>query len=154
MENIKEDEYIDDDCLIKDENFLTFKPIMLCNICNKLLKNPMICIQCQSSFCKKCIDNWSENYSKCPKNCQNPTYKKNSDKLALLSMLKYKCKNCKSEVKYNDVQSHLEKGCKKRDNESRLIEEITKKKKLKKLSEEEINQIRKKNKQINNITSK
>ena len=114
----------------------------------------MICTQCQGNFCKNCIDNWSENYAKCPKHCENPIYKKNSDKLALLSMLKYKCKNCKSEVKYNDVQSHLEQGCKKRNNESRLIEEICKKKKLKKLSDEEINEIKKNNKQINNITSK
>ena len=154
MENIKEDEFFDDDCLIKDENYLTFKPIMLCNICNKILKNPMMCTQCQGSFCKKCIDHWSENYAKCPKNCQNPTYKKNNDKLALLSMLKYKCKNCKSEIKYNDVQSHIGHGCKKRDNESKLIEEICKKKKLKKLSDEEINEIKRDNKQINNITSK
>lgn len=46
-------EYIDDDCLIQDENYLTFKPLMECFICKKILKNPVMCSNCQSNFCKK-----------------------------------------------------------------------------------------------------
>ena len=152
--NNNEDEYINDDCLIKDENYLTFKPLIICNICNQILKNPMMCVKCQSNFCKTCIEKWSENYAKCPKNCENPNYKKNNDKIALLSLLKFKCKNCKSEVKYNDVQSHLNEGCSKNENENKLSKIIYKKKKLKKLSNDEIKNLKNNNKQINHLTSK
>lgn len=154
MEDNNTDEYINDDCLIEDENYLAFKSLILCQLCKKILKNPMICINCQNSFCKKCLDNWCENYAKCPKNCQNPNYQKNTDKLALLSLIKYKCRNCKSEVKYNDVQSHLNSGCGKIENECKLSEIIYKKKKLKKLTDDEIKAIKDNKKEINYITSK
>ena len=147
-------EYIDDDCLIQDENYLTFKPLMDCFICKKILKNPVMCSNCQSNFCKKCIENWSDEHSKCPNNCENSEYKTNQDKMALLSILKFKCKNCKSEVKYNDVKSHVDSGCGKLERESKLCEIIYKKKKLKKLTSEEVKKAKEKNEEINYITSK
>ena len=154
MENSLNEEYIDDDCLIEDENFLTFKPLMECSICKKILKKPMICLNCQANFCEKCIEKWGEDHSKCPNNCENPNYKINSDKIALLSMLKFKCRNCKNEIKYNDVQSHLDLGCGKNIQEARLCDVFYKKKKLKKLSSAEVKNAREKNKEINYITSK
>ena len=50
------DSYIDDDCIIKDETFLAFKNLLICNICNKILKKPMMCKNCQKVFCKTCIE--------------------------------------------------------------------------------------------------
>lgn len=155
MEDNNEDEYINDDCIIEDENYRNFKSILLCPLCNKILKNPMMCMNCQTNFCKKCLYKWCEDYVKCPnKKCGNPNYKENTDKLALLSLIKYRCNNCKSEVKYNDVQSHLDSGCEKIENECRLSEIIYKKKKLKKLNPEEIKAIKDNKKTINYITSK
>ena len=31
-------------------------------ICNKILKNPMMCMNCQTNFCKKCLYKWCEDY--------------------------------------------------------------------------------------------
>ena len=154
MDNNPNEEYIDDDCLIKDENYLTFKSLMECFICKKILKNPMICLNCQTNFCKNCIEKWCEDFSKCPKNCEEPKYKVNNDKLALLSMLKFKCRNCKNEIKYNEIKSHLDLGCGKNIEENRLCDVIYKKKKLKKLTSEEIKSVTGQNKEINYITSK
>lgn len=148
------DDYINDECIIEDENYLTFKPLMTCQLCNKILKNPMMCLNCQTNFCEKCIEKWSDDFDKCPKNCEHPNYKPSKDKLALLSMIKYKCKNCKREIKYNDVESHLKLGCGKKQEEDRLCDIIYKKKKLKKLTNDEIKAVKDKKKEINHLTSK
>ena len=154
MEDNNGDDYINDDCIIEDENFLTFKPLIMCGLCNKILKKPKMCLKCQTNFCEKCIEKWSDDFEKCPKNCENPDYQPNKDKLAILSMIKFKCKNCKREIKYNDVESHLKLGCGKKQEEDRLCNIIYKKKKLKKLTNDEIKAVKEKGKEINHLTSK
>ena len=69
-------------------------------------------------------------------------------------MIKYKCKNCKREIKYNDVESHLKLGCCKKQEEDRLCDIIYKKKKLKKLTNDEIKAVKDKKKEINHLKNK
>ena len=142
-------EYITDDCIIEDDVYSGVKDIVKCKICSKILKDPMICRDCQNVYCKACIDEQKN----CPK-CNNSEFVSSIDKKALLSLLKFRCKNCKNEIKYNDVESHLNTGCKKNLKENKLIEQIYKKKQLKKLEYDEIEQIRNKGHKINHISSK
>ena len=146
---MKKNDFLTDDCIIEDEVYAGIKDIIKCKYCFKILKEPMICRDCQNVYCKACIDK-KPNICK----CKNPDYVPSIDKKAVLSMLKYRCKNCKKEVKYNEVESHLNKGCKKNLTETKLIEQIYKKKKLKKLSYDEIGEITNKGQKINHLSSK
>ena len=148
------DLYIDDDCVIKDENYFMIKSLILCELCNKILKSPMMCSSCQKNFCKDCIEKWEDNYAHCPNKCNNPTYIKNNDKLAILSLLKFICKNCKEEVKYNDIQTHVNSNCNRNENQSKLSDILYKKKRLKQLTKEEMYYIKQRKGKITYITSK
>lgn len=154
MEKNNNNLYIDDDCVIKDENYIMIKSLILCEICNKILKNPMMCKLCQKSFCKDCIEKWEDNYAKCPSKCDNPIYIKNNDKLAILSLLKFICKNCKEEVKYNDIQTHLNSDCNKNENQSKLCDILYKKKRLKSLTKEDMYFIKQRKQKITYLRSK
>ena len=147
-----EEKYITDDCAIKDQNYKAFEKFILCDFCKKILRSPMMCKSCQKVFCKKCKDKWAQSCEK----CQNPEYVVNNDKSVMLSMISFLCKNCKSEVKYNDIESHLKSGCIKNNDTStnQLMNAFTNKKKLTKLSKEEVSEITKKGIKINRITGK
>lgn len=45
-----------------------------CGICLKVLSEPVECTQCQTAFCKECIDQWFNNSRKCPVQCNNAKY--------------------------------------------------------------------------------
>ena len=47
----------------------------ICTICFKVLKDPMECVKCQTSFCADCIDGWKRNNSTCPVRCDYASYK-------------------------------------------------------------------------------
>ena len=146
--------YITDDDVIEDESYSRIKDLIKCKLCNKILKKPMICKNCQSYFCKVCLDKWRKNEEDCPNDCINPSYSLSMDKEALLSMLKFLCQNCKQEIRYSDVESHLKAGCEKNLNQCKLFDAIYKKKKLKKLRQDEISKITRENKKVNHLSSK
>ena len=146
--------YITDECIIDDDTYREIKDLIKCNKCNKILKEPMLCKSCQTTYCKSCIEDWSQNYNHCPNNCENPEYVKSIDKSALLSTLKFLCNNCKEEVKYNNVESHLKLGCQTNQTTSKLFQTITKKKKLRKLTSEEVQRVKDEGEKINHLSSK
>lgn len=151
---MKKAQYITDDCIIEDELYKSIKNLIKCNICQKIIKDPIRCKSCQNSYCKACIDNWIKNQNKCPNECQNPEYIKNLEIPALLTNIKYLCKNCKQEIKYYDVESHLKEGCKTNKSPTKLIDIIYKKKKLQRIPKDDIGRIRKDEKGINHLSSK
>ena len=151
---MKENDYITDDCIIEDDTYLGIKDLIICPLCSKIFKEPMRCKECQNIYCKTCIDDWLKKNNICPGNCINPAYVQSDDKKGVLSLLKFRCQNCKEEIKYNDVESHLNSGCETSRTESKLIESIYKKKKLKKLTNKEIEEIIDKGHKINHISSK
>ena len=143
--------FIDDDCIIKDEVFQGIQNLVICDICKKILKNPMMCNNCQKAFCKECIDK----KGKCTTaSCKVSEFVKNKNALPVLKMVKYKCSNCKEEVKYEDVEKHLEDGCMHRENEIRLADTIYEKRTLKKLTPDEVGKAKSKNKVIYHLSSK
>ena len=91
---------------------------------------------------------------KCPNKCKKPKYVECVDKKVILSLLQFRCQNCKEEIKYNDVQKHLDSGCETNLNTARLVDSIYVKKKLKKLTKEEINNIALNGKKVNHLSSK
>ena len=151
---MKKNDYITDECIIEDDIYAGIKDLIKCPLCSKIYKEPMRCKECQNNYCKNCIENWLKKENIAPCNCINPVYVQNIDKNGVLSLIKFRCKHCKEEIKYNDVESHLNSGCITSRTESKLIESIYKKKKLRKLTYKEIEEIRNKGHKINHISSK
>ena len=140
MELDKED-YFSDDCIVQDELFMSIKDLLKCPLCNKILKDPYMCQDCQSVYCKKCLENYS-NLKKCPKDGKDGKFVHCITKSDLLSKLKYRCKNCLKEVIQTNIKSHLEENCKYEENnigsEKTLAEIIQTKKELIILNQEEM----------------
>lgn len=151
---MKNKEYITDDCIIEDELYISIKDLIKCNICKNILKEPMQCKNCQKAYCKECFDNRLKNENKCYICGEQSEYIKSVDKAALLSNLKFLCKNCKHEIKYNEVSAHLKSGCKTNSSPTKLMDIIFKKNKVKKLSSDEVGNIKKEGNAINHLSSK
>lgn len=151
---MKKENFITDDSIIENEAYLSIKEFIKCILCRKIYKEPVICKNCQHAYCKACIENWISTKGNCP-NCGEKTeFVKSIDKSALLLTLKFLCQNCKEEIKYIDVESHLQKGCITNNSQASLFDSIYKKKKLMKLSQEEIEKIKKEKHKINHLSSK
>ena len=151
---MKKGYFITDESVIEDELYINIKELIKCGLCNKILKEPVFCKKCQRHYCKACLENWKKKDGKCPNCKENSEFPKSIDKPVLLSLLKFLCQNCKEEIRYNDIESHLQKGCYTYKNPSKLLD-VYKKKKLKKLTPDEISRIKNNNKQyINHLSSK
>jgi len=140
--------YFDENSPIEDEYYKGIKNLVVCNYCNKILKNPMMCIECQGAFCQKCTDELTDENHKCKK----PTYSKNQGAIALLKNLKYLCNNCKNEIKQENIEAHLNEGCAKNENPTKLMDEIFRKKTLQKLTQDEIKKLSEEKKKVNHLT--
>ena len=154
------EDYINDDNIIKDDIYNMFKATITCFLCEKILINPMMCMNCQKDFCKKCIDNWVQNNDKCPKGCDNPNYQKSLLKNDLLSKLKFKCKKCGGQVLYEEVKKHYEE-CKGSESiqtpetsETSEVSESSETKKLKKLTPEDVDKLKQKGNEVEYFKSK
>ena len=144
------EKYINNDTLIEDDIAKLFKSTVICPICKNILINPFICLKCQSVYCKKCIDNWSENNEKCPNNCENPEYQKCLGKNEVLSKFKFTCVGCHAEIEYNNAESHHSTCCPEKTSEG-----FTKRKsKIKRLTSEEAKQLTDKGNEMNYIKGK
>ena len=159
--------FIDDDCLIKDEIFMGTQHLVICVLCKKVLKNPMKCKNCQKSYCKVCIDKKGECTTD---NCLSDEFVENTSIYTLLKFIKYKCSNCEEIVEYNDVEKHLKDGCQKKENEPtlidckepklidciepKLIDCIKQKRRLKKLTSNEVEKAKRENRDIYHLSSK
>ena len=148
----EKDEYFTDDCIIQNSFYLALKELLMCPLCNKILKDPYMCNNCQNVYCKKCLEDHSQ-LKICPNENKQSKFVSSITKKELLSKLKYQCKNCLKEVNQTDIRSHLETNCEhneKKEKEKTLAEMIQNRKELIKLSKEEM-----KDKEIDNdITSK
>jgi len=68
---------------------------------------PVACKQCESVFCRECLNTWLKKHNTCPLRCKNfdineePRLVKN-----ILSKFYYSCKNCKNKICLNDFDHH------------------------------------------------
>ena len=50
MANLRD--YINDKTVIKDEIYKNFEYSVTCSICSEIMINPMMCMNCQTVYCK------------------------------------------------------------------------------------------------------
>ena len=100
------EEYINDNTLIEDDYYKTFKDSITCPLCFCILIEPIMCMKCQNVYCKKCVNSWEQKEDKCPNRCIEPNYQTAKGKIEILSNLQFKCKDCKITIKYNEVENH------------------------------------------------
>jgi len=100
---------IDESLIINRFYFEALKDQFNCPICLCLLSNPLMCSNCETTFCKKCITIWLTKNDTCPMRCPknqstviniNRTIKKNLDGLKL--RCKYGC-----EVPFLSYEMHV-----------------------------------------------
>ena len=105
------EDYINDYTFIEDDYYQIFKDSIECPLCLGILINPVMCMNCQNVYCKKCVDSWSKKDDKCPNRCNNPNYQRSLSKNEILSKLKFQCNGCKKEIQYENVENHKKICC-------------------------------------------
>ena len=101
------EKYINEETVVQNEIYSAFKDDIICPICTNILIEPQMCMNCQNTYCKRCIEDWSKKNNQCPNRCENPNYKRSLEKNNTLSKLKFKCQKCGEEISYNNIESHL-----------------------------------------------
>ena len=88
-----------------------------CTICYKVLLEPIECTQCETAYCKGCIDLWKkESRNRCPLKCEKAQYRelhryvKNSLYKKRFFCKKDQCKYKKEHLPYQEALKHL-KDC-------------------------------------------
>ena len=149
--NINVNSYFDEECIIKNEYYNNVLNLIKCKFCDHIFKEPMMCKICQETFCKNCTKKLKKIKNEIHP-CKNPSFVNNINLNAILGKIKYLCKNCKKEIYQADIEDHLKEGCIKNDKPIKLIDEIYRKKSLKKLNDDEIKKLP--GKKINHISGK
>ena len=150
------EKYINKDTVIEDEIFELFKSSVICPLCKNIYINPLLCTKCQNTFCKKCLDIWSQNNNEiCPNNCEEPVYVKSLGRNDILSKLKFICVGCENEILYEKAENHHNLCCPDKTSENQSFQRIKNKNlRLEELMPEEIAIFKKQNLKILNIYCK
>ena len=119
--------FLDTSLLVNPEKFEGIEKDITCPICQGIINDPYFCNKCQNNFCKKCINKWNYNNSKCPFRCPNPQYVENKFLVRIFSeLLKFKCqKGCEKIISYKDIPTHFE-NCKNENFKEKYFECATK----------------------------
>ena len=159
------EKYINEETIIKNETYNSFPELIICQICQCIMLEPVMCVSCQNYYCKKCIDSWKKKSGVCPNRCENPTFKSVIEKNRLITKMKFKCiKGCGVEISFDDIKNHYNSNCLENiiqinnqeniniDNEDE--KEDNYKSKIKILSIDEVTRLRNQNKDFEYVTSK
>ena len=85
------DELINEDQIVQKDLYNILKDSITCPLCFGIYINPVMCMKCQNTYCKKCAEDWGKRDNKCPNRCENPNYQESIGKNEILSKLKFKC---------------------------------------------------------------
>lgn len=140
------EEYVNNETIVQDDIYKLFKSSIICPLCNNIFINPIMCMKCQNSYCQKCID---KDNKECPNKCKEPTFNKCLSKIDILSKLKFKCKKCGIGQFYHEIKNHSE-ACDSNNISSQNKQEP----KLKKISIDDIDKLKKKGIEVDYITGK
>lgn len=106
------EKYVNEDTIIKTDAYEIIKDNLLCPICKHLMVEPVICLNCQNTLCKKCSENLKAKGQNCPYNCENSILKDVIGKNNLITKFKYRCiKGCGEELSFNDIEKHYNSKC-------------------------------------------
>ena len=97
--------------VINSQIYATIKDQIICTICKDIMIAPMICLNCQNSFCKTCIEKWNLLKQNCPFRCKSPNFKKSVTINQLVSKLEFKCEECNATLNYDDMKKHFFTKC-------------------------------------------
>ena len=157
------EEYINEDTIIKNETYNSFPELIICQICQCIMLEPVMCVGCQNYFCIKCINDWKKKSGVCPNRCENPIYKSVIEKNRLITKMKFKCiKGCGAEISFDDIKSHYNSNCLENiqiNNQGKIHiddedeNEDNYKSKIKILSIDEVTNLRNQNKNFEYVTS-
>ena len=103
--------YINEETVIKNEVYNNIENSIICIICLDIIIDPMICNNCQTVYCKNCIEKWSKIDKRCPKRCINPIYQKCLKIQKLLSKLTFNCEKCRNIINYDEIEKHYISKC-------------------------------------------
>lgn len=104
-------DYIKEDYISNKESYELIKQSVICYICREIMVKPVMCMNCQNVFCRRCIEHWNNLKNYCPYKCPNPEYKKCVLVGNLLSSLEIICKDCESVIKFDNMERHVLSKC-------------------------------------------
>ena len=106
------EEYVNEDSVIKNSQYEAFKEYIYCQKCECLMIEPVLCLNCQNKFCKKCAEECENKNGKCPLNCEKTSLRKVIGKNNMISKIKFKCiKGCGAEIPFDDINNHYNSNC-------------------------------------------
>ena len=106
------EKYVNEKTIIKDNIYDLFNESITCQSCKCIMIDPVICLNCQNTFCKKCQEKLKENGEYCPSKCENPNITDINPKKNYISKFKFKCiKGCGQEIMFNDIKAHYNTDC-------------------------------------------
>ncbi len=105
------EKYANEKNIVKNEVYDLFKDTIICPVCSSLMIEPVICLNCQSTFCKKCSKELKDKGENCPKKCSIFNIKDVIGKNNFISKFKFKCINgCGEEILFENINNHY-KNC-------------------------------------------
>ena len=98
--------------VIKNEFYNSIEEEIICPICKNIKIDPVMCSNCQNSYCSRCIEEWKKKSQFCPFKCFSPNYITPRIIKILLSKLTFKCKNsCEAIIPYDNLINHYDCEC-------------------------------------------
>ena len=147
------EKYINKETIIKDNTYNSFKEQIACKICECIMLEPVMCVNCQNYYCKKCIEDLKKRSETCPGECEKSIYKNVIEENRLITKMKFKCiKGCGAEILFEDIKNHYSTNClenikdnniKKNDNVNKNNDKVEKKSNIKMISEDEVLELKK-----------
>ena len=152
------EKYINEKTIIKNDTYDSFQDMIICQICQCIMIEPVMCLGCQNYYCKNCIESWKKKSETCPNRCEKPIYKNIIEKNRVITKFKFKCINgCGAEIAFGDIKSHYESNClgneKENNNTSNIKDVKTREPRIKVLSREETFELKRNNKEFEYFTS-
>jgi len=113
LSKIESIQNISEDLIISE--FLDLTKEFICIICSFIVTDPTTCKICENMFCKKCINEWLKNNTKCPIRCIKFEHKEITKQTKnVMNKIKLKCINhlqgCNELLIFENYQKHLY-GC-------------------------------------------
>ena len=106
------EKYINEKTIIKNNIYDLFNESIKCQSCKCIMIEPVICLICQNTFCKKCEQKLKENGENCPGKCNIPKITEVNPKNNLITKFKFKCiKGCGKEILFNEIKDHYNTNC-------------------------------------------
>ena len=106
-------EYIIEENIITEQKqfYESIKDLIQCLICKEIMIKPVRCKNCQSSFCRNCLENWVYQKNSCPIRCHDLDFQTDIVKSNLLSKLNFTCPECYKVVNYEQMEMHILSKC-------------------------------------------